>query len=237
MVRPEIKKRGNPLQTQENAKSAGCHNRFFLGVGVFPRIIQKEKVFSPDILKQKYLDQHLSCQKIADEIGNITRQGVWKALRRNGIKTRSKEDAIFHDNGQRCKIFLGYVWIYFPDHPRPYHKYVKRSTLSLEKKLGRYLLPGEFAHHVDENRLNDDPSNLELTDRSEHFSTHFLILPAKERSLDHKKIAKKLCGNDVLEIRSLRKNGLKMQDIANSFHVGRTAVHDVVCGKTWSYIK
>jgi len=35
----------------------------------------------------------------------------------------------------------------------------------LERKLGRKLLPGENAHHMDGDKLNNDPSNLELWSR------------------------------------------------------------------------
>jgi len=47
-----------------------------------------------------------------------------------------------------------------------YHKYV------LEQKLGRYLLPEEWVHHIDENKDNNNPRNLELTNRSEHARKH-----------------------------------------------------------------
>lgn len=43
-----------------------------------------------------------------------------------------------------------------------------------EEKLGRPLLPGEIVHHRDENKRNNDPSNLEvLPSQSEHASLHF----------------------------------------------------------------
>jgi hypothetical protein len=43
-----------------------------------------------------------------------------------------------------------------------------------EKNLGRPLLPGEIAHHRDENPRNNDPSNIEvLASQAEHASLHF----------------------------------------------------------------
>jgi len=43
-----------------------------------------------------------------------------------------------------------------------------------EQNLGRPLLPGEIAHHVDENKQNNDPANIEvLPSQAEHASLHF----------------------------------------------------------------
>jgi HNH endonuclease len=49
-----------------------------------------------------------------------------------------------------------------------YNCYEKRATIVLEQKLGRKLLPGEIAHHIDEDRANDHPDNLELKLRGQH---------------------------------------------------------------------
>ena len=46
--------------------------------------------------------------------------------------------------------------------------YVHR--LVLEAKLGRPLAPDENAHHIDGDRLNDHPDNLEAVHESEHGS-------------------------------------------------------------------
>lgn len=42
-----------------------------------------------------------------------------------------------------------------------------------EKKLGRALAPGEIAHHADENKRNNDPSNIDvLASQAEHARLH-----------------------------------------------------------------
>jgi len=38
--------------------------------------------------------------------------------------------------------------------------------------LGRLIDSDELVHHVDENPINDDPGNLELTTRREHPTIH-----------------------------------------------------------------
>lgn len=45
-------------------------------------------------------------------------------------------------------------------------------TIIAEWKVGRTLLPGEVVHHKDRNKLNNDPSNLEVMTASEHAKLH-----------------------------------------------------------------
>lgn len=136
----------------------------------YKRITQPKEWF-----EKKYLNDHLSCREIASLIGDVSHTAVHKKLRQFSIPIRSPKDAIFYDNGNQCKLSQGYFWIYQPDHPRANYKYVKRAVLVLEKKLGRHLRIGEFPHHIDGSRMNDDPANLEITNRSIHMSQHFPI--------------------------------------------------------------
>jgi HNH endonuclease len=65
-----------------------------------------------------------------------------------------------------------------PPHPKQNAKglYPLHRVL-LENKLGRLLLDGEEAHHIDEDKNNDSPENLELKTKSEHVRHHH---PKKE---------------------------------------------------------
>jgi len=61
----------------------------------------------------------------------------------------------------------GYRHITTPD-----GREVREHRYVMEKKLGRKLAQGEDVHHVDENKSNNDPSNLELKLHQKHTSDH-----------------------------------------------------------------
>lgn len=58
-----------------------------------------------------------------------------------------------------------------------FHRYV------MEQHLGRKLNKDEIVHHKDENKLNNDISNLELTNQQDHTRHHHLGKPKPRRRL------------------------------------------------------
>ena len=60
-----------------------------------------------------------------------------------------------------------------PEHPNAMKSgYVGKHRLVLENKLGRFLKNNEVAHHVNENKLDNSPENIELMSFSEHSRLH-----------------------------------------------------------------
>ncbi len=60
------------------------------------------------------------------------------------------------------------------DHPKAYERgYYYEHILVLEKKLGRYLKRGECVHHLNSDKLNNHPDNLELHTRKSHSDYHW----------------------------------------------------------------
>ena len=68
----------------------------------------------------------------------------------------------------------GYPVVYCPDHPRAWSTgYIHAHVVVAESKIGRLLLKGEVVHHIDENKFNFEPSNLEVkSSPSEHAKMH-----------------------------------------------------------------
>jgi hypothetical protein len=69
----------------------------------------------------------------------------------------------------------GYWCVYAKGHPRAFGRgelYV--HILVAEQKLGRYLFDDEVVHHIDGDRLNNDPNNLLIcANKSEHAKLHW----------------------------------------------------------------
>lgn len=71
--------------------------------------------------------------------------------------------------------FNGYRYILKPEHPRAKSKkgYVAEHVLAMEKKLGRYLLPNEVVHHINEHKQDNRLRNLRLfQSNAEHIKQH-----------------------------------------------------------------
>lgn len=73
------------------------------------------------------------------------------------------------------KFHHGYKVIYKPDHPfSRSNGYVYEHVLVAEEKLGRSLRRGEVVHHIDENKLNNNPDNLMIfSSHAEHSQYHW----------------------------------------------------------------
>lgn len=74
----------------------------------------------------------------------------------------------------------GYLCFYDKDHPLAteacqYRVFLHRHIASI--KIGRWLSTEEHVHHIDENKLNNAPDNLEVLTRSEHSKRHMGELP------------------------------------------------------------
>ena len=66
-----------------------------------------------------------------------------------------------------------YLYAVCPEHPnRTKNNYVLLHRVLAENELGRILSRNEIVHHVDHDKMNNDPSNLQVMTASEHAKLH-----------------------------------------------------------------
>lgn len=88
----------------------------------------------------------------------------------NLMRGQIKSCGCLYDSRAADKVIQdGYVFVKCPEHPRanPNTGRVREHILVMEKKLGRYLFPGEEVHHKNSLRADNEPDNLELWVKSQ----------------------------------------------------------------------
>lgn len=98
----------------------------------------------------------------------------WRCLCNCGNETTATTGNLLGGKHKSCGCYRkesvertfqsGYAFLKIPTHPRanPYTGRVREHIVVMEDILGRYLLPGEEAHHKNTIRSDNRPENLEL---------------------------------------------------------------------------
>jgi hypothetical protein len=112
-----------------------------------------------------------------------------------------------------------------------------------ENKAGKKLGFNEVVHHVDEDKLNNDPDNLKILSRSEHSSLHMKGRKLKEETKIklkevgiNKRTNAKLSIEEVKKIKGYLAAGLSGKEIKKIAGFERDIVSRIKTGKRWSWV-
>jgi hypothetical protein len=173
----------------------------FVSAGVPDRVIAQEFKRSPNAIKVKRRKLKLTYPKY-----RISEESRIK------MRIRPKGDKSHSWKGGRRINYNGYIEVFNPDHPRARgNGYVFEHIIVAEEKLGRPLRPNETVHHIDHDKQNNIPENLQVETRSEHTKKYhkqalkgvYLTCPICQKEFyvkkSHAKI-RKTCGMDCAKI-------------------------------------
>lgn len=136
---------------------------------------------------RKFTDAHrenLKAKSIGREITKETRQKMSDHHKLTGHRPSPEALAKAHRNPPRGEknghwrggvcMLNGYRCVQVPEHPLASSRgYVLEHRLVAERKLGRLLHASEVVHHIDGNRCNNDPANLEVfRSKADHSRFH-----------------------------------------------------------------
>ncbi len=94
--------------------------------------------------------------------------GHYSLFRKYGDHTKAKFKWHQNSRDQWHKTGHGYIWRYAPGDPNATaNNYVYQHREVMAGMIGRALLPGENVHHINGNRTDNRPENLELWVKSQ----------------------------------------------------------------------
>lgn len=145
--------------------------------GVSTSTVRRDLIASGFVLRERGKNTAQGLEKRAARLRGVKRNITpeWCA---NISKGKRESDTAMNAKGvsKTSKGYLRYSKRQDPNYERLVHVVV------MERHIGRRLLPGEVVHHIDENKQNNDLSNLQLMTNSAHISLHRALRKQKAAS-------------------------------------------------------
>ena len=113
--------------------------------------------------------------------------------------------------------------------------------LVVEKDLGRKLEFNEVVHHIDNNKRNNELSNLEVINRCTHSKLHMTGTVQSESSKEKNRVygkenppASAKLKDHIVSIKEDLNSGIKAAEIARKHNVHPSQISRIVNGKQWT---
>lgn len=117
--------------------------------------------------KKSHIIRRKTCSKECD---GVRKSKMYKGERNPNYGNRGELNPLY--KGAFINQY-GYRVLHKPQHPNANKDgYILEHRYVASNKIGRPLKDDEIVHHIDGNRLNNNPSNLQIMDRSEHSKLH-----------------------------------------------------------------
>lgn len=102
----------------------------------------------------------------------------------------------------------------------------------------RPIPAGMEVNHLDGNKQNNDPSNLEIVTRQQNVQhSHTHLSPKKKDQRGEKNSSAAVTGAQVMEIRALWKaKAMTQREIAEMFGVRQSTISAIVVRKSWAHL-
>lgn len=125
--------------------------------------------FKKPNISRSYQYSIFECEACGKQVERIRKDGIKSKCCSHKCARSGKRRGAYNDKVE----INGYLYIYKPEHPNAMKRgYVAEHRLVLESKIGRYLKRDEVVHHINENKQDNRPENLQVMSSSEHTKLH-----------------------------------------------------------------
>lgn len=192
-------------------------------------------------LVELYVGQSIGADKVAAVLG-VSASRIRSRLRKIGILrssgpppgTMSGERNPWWRGGKRKK--QGYVVVRVATNKCEYE-----HRLVAEEKLGRALLTGEVVHHINGDKGDNRPENIEVfSSHSDHMKLHMSSEEGRRRAVKSPRGEEahqaKLAVGDVSAIRDAVASGVPHRKVAKQFGISKSQVTRIASKRSWSHV-